>query len=241
MTTSPTRTDELPALDRVDWDDVAARLDRDGFAMTAPLLDPDQCRQMIDVFDDEHAFRSTIDMARLSFGEGRYRYFADPLPPLVQTVRTRLYPPLAQIANRWAGLLGEDTFPESHDELVEACAAAGQHEPTPLLLRYGPTGYNCLHQDVYGDLTFPLQALVMLNTPDVDFTGGESVFVEQRPRQQSRPMVARPGLGQAVVFPVSHRPTPGSRGHRRVQMRHGVSAVHTGERHVLGIIFHNAR
>ncbi|GAA4747279.1 2OG-Fe(II) oxygenase [Actinomycetospora chibensis] len=241
MTTSPTTTEELPALDRVDWDDLAARLDRDGFAMTAPLLDPDQCRQMIDVFDDEDAFRSTIDMARLSFGEGRYRYFADPLPSLVQTVRTRLYPPLAQIANRWAGLLGEDTFPECHDGLVEACAAAGQHKPTPLVLRYGPTGYNCLHQDVYGDLTFPLQVLVMLNTPDVDFTGGESVFVEQRPRQQSRPMVARPGLGQAVVFPVRHRPKQGSRGHHRVQMRHGVSAVHTGERHVLGIIFHNAR
>jgi uncharacterized protein len=241
MTTSPATTDELPALDRVDWDDVAARLDRDGFAMTAPLLDPDQCRQMIDVFDDPDAFRSTIDMARLSFGEGRYRYFADPLPSLVQALRTRLYPPLAQIANRWAGRLGEDAFPERHDGLVEACAAAGQHKPTPLVLRYGPTGYNCLHQDVYGDLTFPLQVLVMLNTPDVDFTGGESVFVEQRPRQQSRPMVARPGLGQAVVFPVRHRPKQGSRGHHRVQMRHGVSAVHTGERHVLGIIFHNAR
>jgi hypothetical protein len=240
MTTSPA-TDELPALDRVDRDDVAARLDRDGFAMTAPLLDPDQCRQMIDVFDDPDAFRSTIDMARLSFGEGRYRYFADPLPSLVQALRTRLYPPLAQIANRWARLLGEDTFPEHHDGLVEACAAAGQHKPTPLVLRYGPTGYNCLHQDVYGDLTFPLQVLVMLNTPDVDFTGGESVFVEQRPRQQSRPMVVRPGLGQAVVFPVRHRPKQGSRGHHRVQMRHGVSAVHTGERHVLGIIFHNAR
>ena len=241
MTTSPTTTDELPALDRVDWEDVAARLDRDGFAMTAPLLDPEQCRRMIDVFDDPGAFRSTIDMARLSFGEGRYRYFADPLPSLVQALRTRLYPPLARIANRWAGLLGEDTFPEHHDGLVEACAAAGQHKPTPLVLRYGPTGYNCLHQDVYGDLTFPLQVLVMLNTPDVDFTGGESVFVEQRPRQQSRPMVARPGLGQAVVFPVRHRPKQGSRGHHRVQMRHGVSAVHTGERHVLGIIFHNAR
>lgn len=238
-TTAP--TEALPALDRFDWPDLGARLDRDGFAMTAPVLDPEQCRQMIDIFDDAAAFRSTVDMARLSFGEGRYRYFADPLPPLVQTLRTRLYPPLAQIANRWAGLVGEDTFPESHDGLVAACADAGQDKPTPLVLRYGPTGYNCLHQDVYGDLTFPLQVLVMLNTPDVDFTGGESVFVEQRPRQQSRPMVARPGLGQAVIFPVRHRPKQGSRGYHRVQMRHGVSAVHTGERHVLGIIFHNAR
>jgi hypothetical protein len=232
---------ELPALDRLAHDDVARRLDTDGFAMTGPLLDPGQCRSLIELFDDDAAFRSTVDMARLSFGEGRYRYFADPLPPLVAALRTRLYPPLAAVANRWAGLLGEDPFPTTHEGLVEACAAVGQHRPTPLLLRYGPSGYNCLHQDVYGDLTFPLQVLVMLNTPDVDFTGGESVFVEQRPRRQSRPMVARPGLGEAVVFPVRHRPQAGARGYHRVQMRHGVSAVHTGERHVLGVIFHDAR
>lgn len=232
---------EIPALDALPWDALAERLDRDGFATTGPLLDPDQCRQMIDVFDDDGAFRATVDMARLSFGEGRYRYFADPLPPLVATLRTRLYPPLAEIANRWARRLGEETFPDTHAGLVEACAGAGQRQPTPLVLRYGPGGYNCLHQDVYGDLTFPLQVLVMLNTPDVDFTGGESVFVEQRPRQQSRPMVARPGRGQAVIFPVRHRPKQGARGYHRVQMRHGVSAVHTGARHVLGVIFHNAR
>ncbi len=232
---------EVPALDRLDWADLAAALDSNGFAMTEALLSPEQCRQMIEVFDDDAAFRSTVDMARLSFGEGRYRYFADPLPPLVQTLRARMYPHLAEIANRWAGLLGEDTFPTEHAGLVEACAAAGQHKPTPLVLRYGPTGYNCLHQDVYGELTFPLQVLFMLDTPEVDFTGGESVFVEQRPRQQSRPMVARPGLGQAVVFPVRHRPKQGARGYHRVQMRHGVSAVHTGDRHVLGVIFHNAR
>jgi uncharacterized protein len=229
------------AVPDLDWPALELRLDTDGVAVTPPLLSPTQCADVVAMFDEDERFRSTVVMARHAFGEGRYRYFADPLPSLVQTLRTRLYPPLAQIANRWAGLLGEDTFPESHDGLVEACAAAGQHKPTPLVLRYGPTGYNCLHQDVYGDLTFPLQVLVMLNTPDVDFTGGESVFVEQRPRQQSRPMVARPGLGQAVVFPVRHRPKQGSRGHHRVQMRHGVSAVHTGERHVLGIIFHNAR
>jgi hypothetical protein len=231
----------VPALDHLPWDELAEHLDRDGFAMTGPLLDPAQCRALIEVFDDDAAFRSTVDMARLSFGEGRYRYFADPLPPLVQELRTRLYPPLAAIANSWAELLGEDGFPTTHEGLVEACAAAGQRRPTPLVLRYGPGGYNCLHQDVYGDLTFPLQVLVMLGEPDVDFTGGESVFVEQRPRQQSRPMVARPGLGQAVVFPVRHRPKQGARGRHRVQMRHGVSAVHSGERHVLGVIFHNAR
>jgi uncharacterized protein len=228
------------ALRDLDWDAIAQRLDGDGFAMTPPLLDADRCREVIATFDDDGAFRSTVDMARLSFGEGRYRYFADPLPPLVTALRTALYPPLARIANRWAAVLGEEPFPERHDELVAACADAGQHKPTPLVLRYGPTGYNCLHQDVYGDLTFPLQVLFMLNTPDVDFTGGESVFVEQRPRQQSRPMVARPGLGQAVIFPVRHRPKLGSRGYHRVQMRHGVSAVHSGHRHVLGVIFHNA-
>jgi hypothetical protein len=231
----------VPALDDLPWNELADRLDRDGFATTGPLLSPEQCRQVIDVFDDDGAFRATVDMARLSFGEGRYRYFADPLPPLVAALRTGLYPPLAAIANRWADVLGADGFPDTHAGLVEACAAAGQHRPTPLVLRYGPTGYNCLHQDVYGDLTFPLQVLVMLNTPDVDFTGGESVFVEQRPRRQSRPMVARPGLGEAVVFPVRHRPVAGTRGHHRVQMRHGVSAVHTGRRHVLGVIFHNSR
>ncbi len=232
---------EVPALGRLDWDAIAAGLDSAGFAGTEPLLSAEQCHQMIDVFDDDAAFRSTIHMARHSFGEGSYRYFADPLPPLVQTLRTRLYPPLAAIANRWAGLLGEDTFPTEHADLVERCARLGQHQPTPLVLRYGPTGYNCLHQDLYGDLAFPLQILFMLNTPDVDFTGGESVFVEQRPRRQSRPMVARPGLGQAVIFPVRNRPQKGSRGYHRVQMRHGVSAVHTGDRHVLGVIFHNAR
>jgi hypothetical protein len=232
---------DVPTLDRLDWDTIAGRLDTEGFASLGTLLSPEQCRSMIDVFDDDGAFRSTIDMARLSFGEGRYRYFANPLPPLVTALRTRLYPPLAAIANRWAGVLGEATFPEDHAELLDRCAAAGQTRPTPLVLRYGPTGYNCLHQDVYGDLTFPLQVLVMLNTPDVDFTGGESVFVEQRPRQQSRPMVARPGLGEAIVFPVRHRPKLGSRGYHRVQMRHGVSAVHSGNRHVLGVIFHDAR
>jgi hypothetical protein len=159
----------------------------------------------------------------------------------VQTLRENLYPPLAAIANRWAQRLGERRFPETLEGLLDECAESGQHKPTPLVLRYGPGGYNCLHQDIYGELTFPLQFLVMLSKPDEDFTGGESVFVEQRPRQQSRPMVARPCQGQAVIFPVRHRPKRGTRGYHRVQMRHGVSAVHTGDRHVLGVIFHNAR
>lgn len=215
-------------------------LDEDGFALTDRLLTPDQCGELVDMFDDGPRFRSTVVMARHAFGEGSYRYFADPLPDLVQHLRETLYPPLAAVANRWAQRLGERAFPDTHDELRAACAAAGQRRPTPLLLRYGPGGYNCLHQDVYGELTFPLQLLIMLDRPDEDFTGGESVFVEQRPRQQSRPAVARPRQGEAVVFAVRHRPRLGARGWHRVQLRHGVSTVHSGRRHVLGIIFHDA-
>ena len=228
-------------LDRLDVPALQARLDTDGVATTNALLTPEQCADVIAMFDEGERFRSTVVMARHAFGEGTYRYFADPLPPLVQELREQLYPPLAEIANTWAERLGERTFPTELDALLAECAAAGQHRPTPLVLRYGPGGYNCLHQDVYGDLTFPLQFLVMLSRPDEDFTGGESVFVEQRPRQQSRPIVLRPRQGEAVVFPVHHRPRHGSRGFHRVQMRHGVSAVHSGSRHVLGIIFHNAR
>jgi hypothetical protein len=231
----------VPALAGLDWDQLGHQLDEQGIATTPPLLSPEQCAQVSDMFEEDERFRSTVVMARHAYGEGRYRYFADPLPPLVQTLRRDLYPPLARIANEWAGRLDERRFPESLDELLAECAEVGQHRPTPLVLRYGPTGYNCLHQDVYGELTFPLQLAIMLSRPDEDFTGGESVFVEQRPRQQSRPMVTRPAQGQAVLFPVRHRPRLGSRGYHRVQLRHGVSAVHRGRRDVLGIIFHNAR
>ncbi len=225
----------------LDWAALADRLDTDGFAVTPPLLTPGQCAAVSGWFDDEALFRSTVVMARHAYGEGRYRYFADPLPPLVRALRTQAYPPLARIANTWASRLGEPSFPDTHEGLLAACAAAGQTRPTPLVLRYGPGGYNCLHQDVYGDLTFPLQLLVMLSRPDIDFTGGESVFVEQRPRQQSRAMVARPAQGQAVIFTVRQRPRLGARGHHRAQMRHGVSEVHSGRRDVLGVIFHDAR
>jgi uncharacterized protein len=231
----------IPGLDRLDWAELGLRLDADGFAVTPPLLTAEQCAETRALFDADELFRSTVVMARHAFGEGRYRYFADPLPPLVQALRTRLYPPIARVANTWAERLSERTYPDTLDGLLDECAAQRQTRPTPLLLRYGPAGHNNLHQDVYGDLTFPLQFLVMLSEPDVDFTGGESVFVEQRPRQQSRPMVARPGQGQAVIFTVHHRPRLGTRGYHRVQMRHGVSAVHTGQRDVLGVIFHNAR
>ena len=229
-----------PRTAALDWPELERRLDADGVASIPALLTPEQCAETLAMFDDDERFRSTVVMARHAYGEGSYRYFADPLPPLVHALREQLYPPVAAIANRWAEQLGEHRFPGTLDGLHAECAAAGQHRPTPLVLRYGPGGYNCLHQDVYGELTFPLQFAIMLSRPDVDFTGGESVFVEQRPRQQSRPTVVRPGRGEAVLLPVRHRPRRGSRGYHRVQMRHGVSAVHRGERHVLGIIFHNA-
>jgi hypothetical protein len=193
------------------------------------------------MYDEPALFRSTVTMARHRFGEGAYRYFAHPLPDPVQALRRELYPPLARIANTWADRLGESGFPDRHEDLVAACAAVGQHRPTPLLLRYEQGGYNCLHQDVYGDLTFPLQVAVVLDRPDEDFTGGESVFVEQRPRAQSRPLVRRPAQGQGLIFAVHHRPVRSARGWSRVMLRHGVSAVHSGRRHVLGIIFHDAR
>lgn len=243
---TPARTaagdaEAIPGLDLLDWPELGRRLDEDGFATTPPLLSHEQCTEVSALFDDDRRFRATVVMARHAFGEGSYRYFAEPLPPIVQTLRAALYPPLAQIANDWAQRLDERAFPGTLGGLLGECAALGQHKPTPLVLRYGPTGYNCLHQDIYGDLTFPLQLLVMLSRPDEDFTGGESVFVEQRPRRQSRPMVTRPAQGQAVIFPVRHRPQRGARGYHRVQLRHGVSAVASGERTVLGIIFHNAR
>ncbi len=221
-------------------DTLHERMDADGVAVVDSVLTAAECAEVSDWFDDDARFRSTVDMARHAYGRGRYRYFADPLPPLITQLRTELYPALAEVANAWAERLGERTYPATHEEFRAECAAAGQRRPTPLLLRYGPGDHNRLHQDVYGDLTFPLQLLVMLSRPDEDFTGGESVFVEQRARQQSLPRVLRPRQGDAVVFPVHHRPERGARGDHRVQVRHGVSQVHGGRRDVLGIIFHDA-
>jgi len=231
----------VPALRGLDWATLSDELDTEGVALTPPLLTAEQCAALRERFDDPTLFRSTVTMARHRFGEGRYRYFAHPLPELVQGLRQQLYPPLARVANVWAERLGEPGFPHSHGELVAACAAAGQQRPTPLLLQYERGGYNCLHQDVYGELTFPLQVAIMLDRPDEDFTGGESVFVEQRPRAQSRPIVKRPRQGQGLIFAVNNRPVRSVRGWSRVMLRHGVSAVHSGRRHVLGVIFHDAR
>jgi uncharacterized protein len=227
-------------LSELDWPTLGDELDRWGFAVTPPLLDEGQCRELSELFEVDDAFRSTVVMSRHAFGEGTYRYFADPLPAVVQRLRVELYEPLAKIANEWAAQLGTGAFPDTLDGLIEVCAAAGQQRPTPLLLRYWAGGYNCLHQDLYGEVAFPLQVTVMLSVPDEDFTGGENVLVEQRPRAQSRPVVARLGRGEALLFPTRDRPVPGKRGPKRVAMRHGVSTVHTGERTTLGIIFHNA-
>jgi len=231
---------EVVRVPDLDWPALGERLDRWGFAVTPPLLDEEQCRELSELFEVDDAFRSTIVMSRHAFGEGTYRYFTDPLPAVVQQLRVELYGPLAQIANRWAADLGTKPFPDTLDGLVDVCAAAGQHRPTPLLLRYWANGYNCLHQDLYGEVAFPLQVTIMLSVPDEDFTGGENVLVEQRPRAQSRPVVARLERGQALLFPTRDRPVPGKRGPKRVAMRHGVSTVHSGERTTLGIIFHNA-
>ena len=227
-------------LSELDWPALGDELDRWGFAVTPPLLDEGQCRELSDLFEVDDAFRSTVVMSRHAFGEGTYRYFADPLPAVVQQLRAELYEPLAQIANEWAAQLGTGAFPDTLEGLLEVCASAAQHRPTPLLLRYWAGGYNCLHQDLYGEVAFPLQVTIMLSVPDEDFTGGENVLVEQRPRAQSRPVVARLGRGEALLFPTRDRPVPGKRGPKRVAMRHGVSTVHSGERTTLGVIFHNA-
>ncbi|HEY1669707.1 MAG TPA: 2OG-Fe(II) oxygenase [Trebonia sp.] len=223
------------------WAAVRARLESDGIALTPPLLSEAECREARAWFGDQGRFRSTVVMQRHGFGRGTYRYFADPVPGLVRELRESLYPPLADIANEWAVRLGERRFPVTHRELAAQCGAAGQAKPTPLLLHYGPGDHANLHQDLYGDIVFPLQVAIMLSKPGEEFEGGESVFVEQRPRSQSRAIIARPVQGQGIVFPVRHRPVPGSHGYRRHAMRHGTGDVTRGSRTVLGIIFHNAR
>ncbi|MDG9681330.1 2OG-Fe(II) oxygenase [Streptomyces sp. DH18] len=233
---------ELPALHGLDWTAVSAQLNEDGVAVTPPLLSREQCQEIIGTYEDPALFRSTVVMQRHQFGRGTYKYYADPAAvPLVRALREQLYPPLAWMANQWAQQLDERTFPGTLDELIAECADNGQTRPTPLILRYGKGDYACLHQDVYGDIVFPLQITVMLNQPGEDFTGGENVFVEQRPRSQSRAMVVKPRLGQAMIFPVRHRPVRGEYGFRRHPMRHGTNAVESGRRNTLGVIFHNAR
>ena len=231
-----------PSLSDIDWHRSAADLDAHGCAVLPGLVERSACTALAALYDDDSLFRSRVVMARHGFGRGEYRYFAYPLPGTIATLRAALYPPLAGIANRWNAALGIDTrYPAGHADFLERCHAAGQEKPTPLLLRYGQGDYNCLHQDLYGEHVFPLQVAILLSAPGEDFTGGEFVLTEQRPRMQSRAEVVPLGLGDGVVFPVHHRPVQGTRGTYRVNLRHGVSRLRSGRRHTLGIIFHDAQ
>ena len=226
----------------LDWARIAADLNQHGCALTGPLLPPDACAQLIKCYDDDARFRSTIVMARHGFGQGEYKYFAAPLPATVAALRASFYPSLAEIANRWNERLGTaQRFPATIDDFLARCHKAGQKRPTPLLLKYGPGDYNCLHQDLYGEHVFPLQLAILLSEPDRDFSGGEFVLTEQRPRRQSRVEVVPLQQGEGVIFPVNHRPVAGTRGTYRVIMRHGVSRLRSGHRMTLGIIFHDAK
>jgi hypothetical protein len=241
MDATPVTTAPDARLAGLDWTAIAADLDAHGAALIPGLLDGDACAAVAGWYGEGRLFRSTVVMARHGFGKGEYRYFAYPLPDLVAGLRTALYPPLAGIANRWNAALGEPVrFPATHAEFLARCHAAGQARPTPLVLRYGPGDHNCLHQDLYGEHVFPLQVAVLLAQPGVDFEGGEFVLTEQRPRMQSRAEVVPLRQGDAVVFPVRHRPAAGARGPYRVTLRHGVSRLRSGARHTLGLIFHDA-
>jgi hypothetical protein len=235
---------EAAAADRVaaiDWRQAAASLDERGYATTAALLTSEQCRGLASLYDQEEAFRSRVVMQRHGFGRGEYKYLRYPLPVVVEALRQAIYPHLAPIANRWRERLREqNSFPPTLGSYLKQCHEAGQERPTPLLLKYETGDYNCLHQDLYGPLVFPLQLTVLLSAAAADFTGGEFLLVEQRPRAQSRGEVVPLQQGEAVIFPVHHRPVEGTRGSYRVTMRHGVSRLRSGRRFTLGIIFHDA-
>lgn len=225
----------------LDWQHIEDDLNRHGCAVVPGLLDPDTCLALAAQYEQPERFRSRVVMERHGFGRGQYQYFAYPLPEAVAALRTALYAPLAAIANRWQAALGlEARFPPEYAAFLARCHAAGQVRPTPLLLRYGEGDYNCLHQDLYGEHVFPLQLAVLLSRPQLDFTGGEFVLTEQRPRRQSRVEVVPLLQGDAVIFPVAQRPVNGVRGSYRVSMRHGVSRLRSGARHTLGVIFHDA-
>jgi hypothetical protein len=224
------------------WDRIAAALDENGCAVLDNLLTPKECERLAARYADDDAFRSRVVMSRHGFGKGEYKYFSYPLPEPIAALRASLYAPLATIANRWNARMGIDTrYPAGHSDFIARCHAAGQPRPTPLLLQYGPGDYNCLHQDLYGELAFPLQLTILLSQPGGDFTGGEFILTEQRPRMQSRAEVVPLRQGDAVIFAVHHRPVRGTRGDYRVNLRHGVSRIRSGRRHTVGIIFHDAR
>ncbi|MBS1798237.1 MAG: 2OG-Fe(II) oxygenase [Acidobacteria bacterium] len=226
----------------LDWPVISTELDERGHATTGPLLTPDECNQLAEGYNDGTLFRSRVVMSRHGFGRGEYQYYSYPLPCAVQELREAFYPPLARVANRWNEALGlAAPVPDELTQFQRRCHAAGQTRPTPLLLKYGQDDYNCLHQDLYGELVFPLQVAFLLSEPARDFTGGEFVLTEQRPRMQSRVTVVPLRQGEGVIFAVNHRPQRGTRGVYRVAMRHGVSPVRSGERFTLGVIFHDAQ
>jgi hypothetical protein len=229
-------------IETLDWTRVTSNLDRHGCAILETLLTPCECDALAALYDDDRHFRSHVVMARHGFGRGEYKYFAYPLPATVAALRTSIYPWLAPIANRWNEAMGIDArYPAAHADFIARCHDAGQTRPTPLLLQYGAEDYNCLHQDLYGEHVFPLQVAFLLSEPGKDFTGGEFVLTEQRPRMQSRVEVVPLGRGDGVVFAVYNRPVQGTRGIYRVNLRHGVSRLRSGRRHTLGIIFHDAK
>jgi len=229
-------------IDRQDWVQLTQDLDRHGCAIVSGILAPEECAALIASYDEDLLFRSRIVMSRHGFGRGEYKYFAYPLPEPVAALREALYPHLAVIANAWSEALRVDTrYPPQHQAYLDGCRAAGQTKPTPLLLRYAEGDYNCLHQDLYGEHVFPLQVAFLLSEPGRDFTGGEFVLTEQRPRMQSRAEVVTLAQGDGVIFPVHHRPVQGGRGVYRVNLRHGVSRLKSGHRYTLGVIFHDAK
>ena len=239
MTTTTIPASVGERVDALDWAALSDRLDAHGFAVTDPLLDAGECAALADLFDDGR-FRSTIDMARHRFGDGRYRYFDHPLPDTIGQLRQAFYERLAPIANDWAEKIGGPTFPATHEELLERCAGNGQTRPTPLILRYQEGDWNALHRDLYGDLVFPLQVVIGLDKPGDDYTGGEFLLVEQRPRAQSRGTVTLLPQGHGLIFTTRDRPVRSSRGWSASPVRHGVSTVRSGLRHTLGLVFHDA-
>jgi hypothetical protein len=237
LTTRPTIDERVEALP---WPELHDRLDEHGFALTPTLLSATECRDLLKLYEEDR-FRSTVTMARHRFGDGEYKYFDHPLPETIAELRCAFYPQLAKAANRWAQRLDENAdYPDQLDEFLERCHAAGQHRPTPLMLRYGPGDWNALHQDLYGEVAFPFQLVTVLDRPHEDFEGGEFVLLEQRPRAQSRAHVVQLLRGAFLIFATRQRPVQGSRGFYRGAMRHGVSTVHSGARTTLGIIFHDA-
>lgn len=229
-------------LAELDWARIGKELDAQGNAVLERVLTPDECRALAELYPDDSVFRSRVVMGSHGFGRGEYKYFRYPLPEIVAELRTELYPRLAPIANGWNAAMNIAVrYPETHEAFLRRCHAVGQKKPTPLLLQYGEGDFNCLHQDLYGEHVFPIQVAVLLSEPGMDFTGGEFVLTEQRPRMQSRAEVVALRQGDAVAFAVHHRPVKGTRGTYRVNMRHGVSRLRTGKRHTLGIIFHDAQ